>query len=166
MRPSGTNIFQHFHASFFFHSVRSHATVSNMQMSEWMSEWMSVRMSIWMSVWMYEWQISKFTQQFQSQTLYLSSCERIWSHQATKLLSLHFSQAKKRERWKRDATKRRRRGVLLHCIRNSLSIGFRLRKMENWIWLANARFFIAKNENRWKLWDNKKNAVDTRSILE
>lgn len=96
MRPSGTNIFQHFHASFFFLSVRSHATVSNMQMSEWMS----VRMSIWMSVWMYEWQISKFTQQFQSQTLYLSSCERIWSHPSC-------SRCRQR-RWERDGQKRKR----------------------------------------------------------
>lgn len=114
-------------------------------------------MSEWMYVSMYEWQISKFTQQFQWQANIVcrdeASCERIWSHQV-KLLSLHFYQARGRDRERRDTTRqaeigRKSRGVyraesvrlgiqkrqrgayseeLLscsYCIRNSLSIGFR-----------------------------------------
>lgn len=169
MRPSGTNTFQHFHASYASFSVRSHATVPNMQMSEWMSEWMSV----WMSAWMYEWQSANLHNNSNRKVCICRAQSRVASgYEVTKSSCSRCTFHRQAERGKRWAAGEGGEGERNSSDTEPLHPQFSfnwlspLAKMheENgkWMqcgWKTGAGFqranFIAKNENRWKLWNKK-----------
>lgn len=161
MRPSGTNIFQHFHASFFFiwlgHTLQ-------FRICKWVSEWASEWAYEWVYEWVYECMNGKSANLHNNSNRKLCICRVASGYEVTKSPSCSRCTFHRQRRGKDGKEMERRGGVEeRYCTASAIlfQLAFAWGKWKTGSGLQTRDFSLPKTKTGENCETTKKIAVDT-----